>query len=191
MTWKESRVLHLRQKITNSPQSRQSPLSPFTQAVRHDDVESFFLAEHPADPVLSNCPSVVIEGDDVTCSCQTSGSPPAVVTWYGNGVIDSVLVLRNVSRSLHGYNYTCNQYWGEVKSDRRTTTYSVQVHCESVCLPCSPSQRWSNNSFIKRRREQTFKYCMVLTTRATSDGMTVTACTSGGVYLPCIYMHAR
>ena len=86
-------------------------------------------------------------------------------------------------RSLHGHNYTCNLYWGGVNSNWRTTTYSVQVHCESVCLPCSPSHRWSNNSFIQRRREQTFKYCMVLTTRATSDGMTVTACTSGGVYV--------
>ena len=131
--------------------------------------------------MLSNCPPFVIEGDDVTCSCQTSGSPPAVVTWYTNGVIDSVLVLRNVSRSLAGQNYTCNQYWGRVNSNWRTTTYSIHVHCESVCLPFSPSHRWSNNSFIKRRREQTFKYCMVLTTRVTSNGMTVTACTSGGV----------
>ena len=178
-------------KITNSPQSRQSPLSLFTQAARHDDLESLFLSEHPGDPVLSNCPPFVIEGDDVNCSCQTSGSPPVVVTWYGSGFFDSVLVLRNVSRSLHGQNYTCNQYWGGVHSNWRRTTYSVQVYCESICLPCSPSQRWSNNSFIKRRREQTFKYCMVLTTRVTSNGMTVTACTSGGVYVPCIYMHAR
>ena len=152
----------------------------------------FFLSEHPVDPVLSNCPPIVIEGDDVTCSCQTSGSPPAVVTWVVGGTTDSkVLVLRNVSRSLHGHNYTCSQYWGEVNSNWRTTTYSVQVHCESICLPCSPSQRWSTNSFIKRRIEQTFKYCMVLTTRVTSNGMNVTACTSGGVYVPCIYTHAR
>ena len=141
--------------------------------------------------MLSNCPTFVIEGDDVTCSCQTSGSPSAVVTWYGAGVIDSVLVLRNVSRSLDGHIYTCNQYWGGVNSNWRTTMYSVQVHCESLCLPCSPSQRWSNNSFMKRRREQTFKYCMVLTTRQTSNGMAVTACTSRGVYVPCIYIHAR
>ena len=154
---KESRDLYLRQKITNSPQSRQSPLSPFTQAERHDDLESFFLSEYPGDPMLSNCPPFVIEGDDVTCSCHTSGSPPAVVTWVIGGTTDSkVLMLRNVSRSLHGHNYTCNQYWGGVNSNWRTTTYSVQVHCESICLPCSPSQRWSNNSFIKRRREQTF-----------------------------------
>ena len=151
----------------------------------------FFLSEHPGDPVLSNCPTFVTEGDDVTCSCQASGSPPAVVTWYGNGIIDSVLVLRNVSRSLDGQNYTCNQYWGGVNSNWRRTTYSIQVHCESLCLPCSPSQRWSNNNFFKRRREQTFKYCMVLTTRVTSNGMTVTACNSGGVYVPCIYMHAK
>ena len=82
--------------------------------------------------MLSNCPNFVIEGDDVNCSCQTSGSPPAVVTWYNNGVIDSVLVLRNVSRSLDGQNYTCKQYWGGVNSNWRTTTYSVQVHCTSL-----------------------------------------------------------
>ena len=152
----------------------------------------FFLSEHPGDPVLSNCPPFVTEGDHVNCSCQASGSPPAVVTWVVGGTTDSnVLVLRNVSRSLDGQNYTCSQYWGGVNSNWRRTTYSVQVHCESVCLPCSPSQRWSSNSFIKRRREQTVKYCMVLTTRVTSNGMAVTACTSGGVYVPCIYMHAR
>ena len=91
-----------------------------------------FVLEKPNDPVLSNCPTFVIEGDDVTCSCQTSDSPPAVVTWYTNGVIDSVLVLRNVSRSRNGHNYTCNQYWGGVNSNWRTTTYSIQVHCEST-----------------------------------------------------------
>ena len=133
--------------------------------------------------MLSNCPPFVIEGDDVTCSCQTSGSPPAVVTWVVGGTTDSkVLVLRNVSRSLDGQNYTCNQYWGGVNSNWRRTTYSVQVQCESVWLPCSPSQRWSNNSFIKRRREKT---------RVTSNGITVTACASGGVYVHCIYMHAK
>ena len=192
MTWERITGPTSLRKITNSVQSKQSTHSAFTQADRHDDLESFFLSEHPADPVLSNCPPFVIEGDDVTGSCQTSGSPPAVVTWVISGTTDSkVLVLRNVSRSLDGQNYTCNQYWGGVNSNWRTTTYSVQVHCESVCLPCSPSQRWSNNSFIKRRREQTFTYCMVLTTCAISNGMAVKACTSGGVYVPCIYMHAR
>ena len=44
---------------------------------------------------------------------------------------------------------------------------------------------------LKAGESKHFKYCMVLTTRVTSNGMTVTACTSGGVYLPCIYMHAR
>ena len=108
------------------------------------DLESFFLSEHPADPVLSNCPTFVIEGDDVTCSCQTSGSPPAVVTWVVGGTTDSkVLMLRNVSRSLHGHNYTCSQYWSGVNSNWRTT-YSVQVHCESFDV-CNPQDRYAGS----------------------------------------------
>ena len=104
--------------------------------------------------MLSNYPTFVIEGDDVNCSCQTSGSPPAVVTWYGNGVIDSVLVLRNVSRSLDGQNYTCNQYWGCVNSSWRTTTYSVQVHCESPDV-CNPQDRHAGSviTSVKKKKK--------------------------------------
>ena len=108
-----------------------------------------FVSEHPGDPVLSNCPAFVIEDYDVNCTCQASGNPPAVVTWYGNGVIDSVLVLRNVSRSRNGHNYTCNQYWGGVNSNWRTTTYSLQVHCESTFQRFSTSfctQYWGGFS---------------------------------------------
>ena len=91
--------------------------------------------------MLSNCPTFVIEGDDVICNCQASGSLPAVVTWVVGGTTDSkVLVLRNVSRSLDGQNYTCNQYWIGVNSNWRTTTYSVQVHCESPDV-CNPQDR--------------------------------------------------
>ena len=103
--------------------------------------------------MLSNYPTFVIEGDDVNCSCQTSGSPPAVVTWYGNGVIDSVLVLRNVSRSLDGQNYTCNQYWGCVNSSWRTTTYSVQVHCESPDV-CNPQDRHAGSVITSVKKKE-------------------------------------
>ena len=100
-----------------------------------------FVLEKPNDPVLSNCPTFVIEGDDVICNCQASGSLPAVVTWVVGGTTDSkVLVLRNVSRSLDGQNYTCNQYWLGVNRNWRTTTYSVQVHCESPDV-CNPQDR--------------------------------------------------
>ena len=95
-----------------------------------------FASEHPCDPVLSNCPAFVIEGNDVNCSCQTSGSPPAVVTWVTGGITDnSVLLLRNVSRALDGHVYTCNQYWGVLNnSNLRTTSYLIEVHCESIFL---------------------------------------------------------
>ena len=91
-----------------------------------------FVSEHPSDPVLFNCPASVIEGDDVNCSCQTSGSPPAVVTWTFGGTTDnSVLQLRNVSRSLDGRNYTCNQYWGGYSNNNwKIRNYTVQVYCE-------------------------------------------------------------
>ena len=82
--------------------------------------------------MLSNCPPVVLQDDDIDCRCDTSGSPPAAVTWYGSSVINYHLTLRNVSRSLDGQNFTCNQYWGKRTSIWRSTTYSLQVHCEST-----------------------------------------------------------
>ena len=95
---------------------------------------TYFVSEHPGNPVLSNCPTFVIEGDDVNCSCQTSGSPPAVVTWIiGVRTDNSVLLLKNVSRSLDGHNYTCNQYWGGFSHNNwKTTTYTVHVNCEWI-----------------------------------------------------------
>ena len=81
--------------------------------------------------MLSNCSTFVIEGNDITCSCNPSGSPPAVVTWYTTGAANNILLLNNVSRSLDGQNYTCNQYWGGATSNWRTTTFTVHVKCES------------------------------------------------------------
>ena len=127
------------------------------------------VSEHPGDPMLSNCPPFVTEGNDVNCSCQASGNPPAVVTWYGNGVTDNVLVLRNVSRSLDGQNYTCNQFWGGVNSNWRTTTYSVQVHCESPDV-CNPPDKHAGSVITsvkkkEKKNKQTNKQKTPLTVR--------------------------
>ena len=137
--------------LQNSCSSRKhkSPLNP--RGKENDTLRNFakkiyqrrffflsFVSEHPSDPALFSCPAFVIEGDDVNRSCQTSGSPPAVVTWTsGDRTNNSVLLLRNVSRSLDGHNYTCNQSWGGFSHNNwNTTTYTVQVYCEWTFLFC-------------------------------------------------------
>ncbi|XP_070202320.1 uncharacterized protein [Littorina saxatilis] len=69
--------------------------------------------KQPGKPILSSCPDLVTEGDDVHCICQASdSSPPAVTTWFSGINSNNLLQLRNVSISPEDFHYTCSQYWG-------------------------------------------------------------------------------
>eukprot|EP00745_Piridium_sociabile_P025313 TRINITY_DN40069_c0_g1_i4.p1 TRINITY_DN40069_c0_g1~~TRINITY_DN40069_c0_g1_i4.p1 ORF type:complete len:112 (-),score=22.28 TRINITY_DN40069_c0_g1_i4:21-356(-) len=94
------------------------------------------LAESPSGPpVLHNCPSAIVEGDDVSCTCQASASEPsALVSWTDKADAavssTSTLQLNNVSKSLDCQRFTCRQYWGGLDTGHvKETYYTVHMKC--------------------------------------------------------------
>ena len=73
----------------------------------------------------------IIEGGNVTLSCQASGIPEPIVSWFkanGQRIDASELVLRNISRSEAG-EYRCEAS-NECGNASGTTTIDVQ--CKST-----------------------------------------------------------
>ncbi|XP_025102364.1 uncharacterized protein LOC112568971 isoform X7 [Pomacea canaliculata] len=61
--------------------------------------------------ITTSCPDLVISGQDLSCTCQTTNtaSPPATVRWEGRD--SEKLVKTNVQREDNGTQFTCHVTW--------------------------------------------------------------------------------
>ena len=81
----------------------------------------------------------ITEGGNVTLSCQASGIPPPMVSWFkadGQRVDGSELVLKNINRSEAG-EYRCEAS-NECGNASETATIDVQCKWQisTICLNC-------------------------------------------------------
>ena len=71
------------------------------------------------------------EGDNVTLSCNASGIPPPMVSWFkadGQRIDQSELVLRNISRSEAG-EYRCE---ASNECGNASETATIDVQCKLI-----------------------------------------------------------
>lgn len=84
----------------------------------------------PPKSTVHNCPSQVIEGDNVTLHCNATGNPPPKVGWLRSRellVSNSVNIISAINRNLSGI-YECMAWNG--LGHNHTANCSVDVHCK-------------------------------------------------------------
>ncbi|XP_025102357.1 uncharacterized protein LOC112568971 isoform X2 [Pomacea canaliculata] len=89
----------------------------------------------PGD-VTTTCPQLVISGQNLSCTCQTTNtaSPPATVRWEGRD--SEKLVKTNVQREDNGTQFTCHVTWAGRVYTSITYTLIVAVEPGSVTTTC-------------------------------------------------------
>ena len=84
----------------------------------------------PPKSTVHNCPTQVIEGDDVTLHCNATGNPPPKVGWLRSRellVSNGVNIISAINRNLSGI-YECMAWNG--LGHNHTANCSVDVHCK-------------------------------------------------------------
>ena len=93
--------------------------------------ESFHLSTgKPTSPVVGHsCPTNVIEGNDLdcTCACSDLGMPAGSLRWNASSA-SSRLLLRSVNRSHAGRVFSCQLLWNGTAM--ASIDYSFGVMCE-------------------------------------------------------------
>ena len=122
---------------------------------RCNSTNQVWLHSRPDLPTVSvsSRPVVVVEGEDVTLVCNTTGRPAPSVEWTKSGVVlssTSNLLLCNVQRPENAENII--RYQCTAKNGIGTANASVQVavYCEYETLPVS-DRCWIFISLIASR----------------------------------------
>ncbi|PVD27528.1 hypothetical protein C0Q70_12690 [Pomacea canaliculata] len=112
----------------------QHTLQPITGFCRCD--VSFMLRTVEPGDVTTTCPQLVISGQNLSCTCQTTNtaSPPATVRWEGRD--SEKLVKTNVQREDNGTQFTCHVTWAGRVYTSITYTLIVAVEPGSVTTTC-------------------------------------------------------
>ncbi|XP_025102363.1 uncharacterized protein LOC112568971 isoform X6 [Pomacea canaliculata] len=89
----------------------------------------------PGD-VTTTCPQLVISGQNLSCTCQTTNtaSPPATVRWEGRD--SEKLVKTNVQREDNGTQFTCHVTWAGRVYTSITYTLIVAVEPGNITTSC-------------------------------------------------------
>ena len=92
----------------------------FNIYMRNITISLCFLLSVKPTAKISNCPSVVNEGQVVTCVCEgIGGNPPANVSWIKDGTNDAIGGVGSLTKtmSLYSINRThTGTYWCKAES---------------------------------------------------------------------------